>query len=78
MRIKLPPEPVPVEHQALSFEQVSQRWKTRLSIARLKLKKAGVPIVFVSRQPVEGVRMTDLLKYEEEMREKYGHEEVAK
>jgi hypothetical protein len=64
MPLNIPPAPVPIEHRALTYEQVSQRWKTRLSIARLKLKNAGIPVVYVPRPPVEGVKLTDLLRYE--------------
>ena len=68
MPFKIPPAPVPIEHRALTYEQVSQRWKTRLSITRLKLKNAGIPVVYVPRPPVEGVKLTDLLRYEEMVR----------
>jgi hypothetical protein len=69
MPLKIPPVAVPVEVRALSYEQVGQRWKTRLSIARRKLKNAGIPIVYVPRPPVEGVKLVDLLRYEEMVRQ---------
>lgn len=69
MPLKIPPAPVPIEARALSYEQVGKRWKTRGSIARLKLKNAGIPVVYVPRLPVEGVKLSDLLRYEEMIRQ---------
>jgi hypothetical protein len=68
MAIKIPNAPVPVERQALSFQQVSHRWETKLSIARSILRKAGIPVVYVPQKPVEGVRLADLLNFEAQMR----------
>jgi hypothetical protein len=70
MPIKLPDAPIPVEHQALTYRQIGHRWKTRSSIAKGTLQKAGVPTIYVPQQPAEGVRLTDLLKFEANLRKK--------
>jgi hypothetical protein len=68
MAIKIPEAPVPVERQALSFQQVGHRWKTRQSIAKGVLRKTGIPVVYVPQKPLEGVKLTDLLAFEARMR----------
>jgi hypothetical protein len=75
MPIKVPTKPVPLELQSLSFEQVGRRWKTRTSIARGTLQRAGIATVYVAQHPVEGVRMVDLLRYEDQLRQTISQKE---
>jgi hypothetical protein len=67
-QIRLPDPPIPHESRVLSLEQIARRWRTRVSIARILLLRAGVPLVNVQRAPTEGARLSDLEAYEERIR----------
>ena len=67
-QIRLPDPPVPHEHRVLSLDQIARRWRTRVSVARILLLRAGVPLVDVPRT-TEGARLADLELYEERMRQ---------
>jgi hypothetical protein len=66
--IRLPEPPVPHEHRVLSLDQIARRWRTRVSVARIRLLRAGVPLISVQRAPTEGTRLADLEAYEERIR----------
>jgi hypothetical protein len=66
-QIRLPDPPVPHAKRVLSLDQIARRWRTRISIARILLLRAGVPLVDVQRT-VEGARLEDLEMYEEKIR----------
>jgi hypothetical protein len=67
-QIRLPDPPIPHESRVLSLDQIARRWRTRLSIARILLLRASVPLIDVPRTPTEGVRLTDLEEYERRIR----------
>jgi hypothetical protein len=66
-QIRLPDPPVPHENRVLSLDQIARRWRTRVSIARILLLRAGVPLIDVPRT-IEGAQLTDLEAYEEKIR----------
>jgi hypothetical protein len=66
-QIRLPDPPTPHEKRVLSLDQIARRWRTRVTIARILLLRAGVPLVDVPRT-TEGVRLADLEACEERMR----------
>jgi hypothetical protein len=68
-QIRLPAPPVPRESKSLSLDQIARRWRTRVSIARILLLRAGVPLIDVPRAPTEGVLLEDLEAYEERLRQ---------
>jgi len=51
----------------LSLDQIARRWRTRVSIARILLLRAGVPLVDMQKT-IEGARLADLEACEERMR----------
>jgi hypothetical protein len=67
-QIRLPDPPIPHENQILSLDQIARRWRTRVSVARILLLRAGVPLIDVQRAPTEGARLSDLEAYEERIR----------
>jgi hypothetical protein len=66
--IRIPDPPIPVEQQRISLERIARRWRRPVSHVRILLLQAGVPLINVPRSPTEGVKLTDLLAYEEELR----------
>ena len=67
-QIRLPDPPIPHENRVLSLDQIARRWRTRVSIVRLRLLQAGVPLIDVQRAPTEGARLADLEAYEQSIR----------
>jgi hypothetical protein len=67
-QIRLPDPPIPHKERVLSLEAIARRWRIRVSVARILLLRAGVPLVDVPRAPSEGARLVELEAYEEKLR----------
>jgi hypothetical protein len=55
-----------------TIERVASRWKIPVAFARLELEAAGVEFVKIPRAPRLGIRLLDLLQYEETARARRG------
>jgi hypothetical protein len=51
-----------------ALERVASRWKVPLAFARLELEAAGIEFVKIPQAPRLGIRLGDLLDYEERVR----------
>jgi hypothetical protein len=72
------PAPPPKRIKDVALTQIAARWGKRVAYAKYLLEKAGVPIVPVARPPVDGVRMRDLLAFEESIRQQQKGEAASK
>jgi len=68
VRIRLPEAPVAEEEKKLSFSTIAARWRVPAALVRYELERAGVPMVDVVQPPRKGVRLSDLLAFEESVR----------
>jgi hypothetical protein len=74
MQIRLPDPPVPYNQRKLSLAQVASRWRCPVSHARIRLLRAGVPLIDVERNPTEGALLADIEEYERKLRNGQGDE----
>jgi hypothetical protein len=68
MQINIPEPPVPLTKKKLPLVRVAARWKVPTWFARKLLTDAGIELVKVEQPTTTGVRMTDLLRFEQEAR----------
>jgi hypothetical protein len=68
MDIHIPPPPTK-QAKGVTLSQISARWRKRVAYVKHVLQQAGIPIVPVNRSPVPGVRMHDLLSFEQSLRQ---------
>jgi hypothetical protein len=69
MQINIPEPPVPLPKRKVSLSRVAARWKVPTWYARKILTDAGIELVEVPQPATTGVRMTDLLRFEQEARQ---------
>jgi hypothetical protein len=77
MDIHLPPPPTK-QTKGVTLTQISTRWRKRVAYVKHVLQQAGVPIVPVNRLPVPGVRMRDLLTFEQSLRQQQGKKQECR
>jgi hypothetical protein len=78
MQINIPEPPVPLPKRRVPLSRVAARWKVPSWYAKKLLTDAGVELVEVQQPPTTGVRMTDLLRFEQEARQHQTAPEVVK
>jgi hypothetical protein len=57
------------EEPKLTIERLSQRWRLPAYFVRYELKRAGIRLIQVPRKPVDGARLSDVLAFEQQVRE---------
>jgi hypothetical protein len=62
------PEPPAKKASGLTLAQLANRWRKPVAYVRHLLKQAAIPIVLVNRPPTEGVRVVDILQFENSLR----------
>jgi hypothetical protein len=72
MVINIPEPPVPIPKRKLPLSRVAARWKVPIWYARKLLADAGIELIDVPQPATPGVRLMDLLRFEQEAREKQG------
>lgn len=78
MQINIPEPPVPLPKKKLSLARVAARWKVPAWYAKKLLTDAGIELVEVEQPATTGVRMTDLLRFEEDARRHQSAPEVVR
>ena len=62
------PKAVRKKKRGIPLAKVALRWRVRAAHARWLLEQAGVEVIPVEPEPVPGISMRDLLKYESNVR----------
>ncbi len=61
--------PKPPDETLVDFHAVGRRWNTHSVIAEKTLSQSGVPFFDIPQKPKRGVRLSDLLAFEQQWRE---------
>jgi hypothetical protein len=62
-------EPPPFKEEKLTIERLTHRWRRPAFWVRHELKQAGIRLVPVRRKPADGARLSDVLAFEQQVRE---------
>jgi hypothetical protein len=61
--------PKPPEEVLIDFQRIARRWDSHAIVVEEQLKRAGIPIIEIPQKPKLGCRFSDLLKFEEHLRQ---------
>jgi hypothetical protein len=78
MQINIPEPSVPLPKRRVPLSRVAARWKVPTWYVKKLLADAGIELVEVPQPPTAGVRMTDLLRFEQKARQYKSAPEVVK